>query len=151
MKPNPNVRGPFECEVPRVMPASPDRVFQAWTNVEEVTGWLASGGRAILDPRVDGLFFIDMLYQDLTYPHYGRYLAVEPARRLEFTWMSQGTQGKESIVEILFEPHAEGTKLTLRHHGLPDENSRDSHLGGWTEFVETLAGRLAASGRVAKR
>jgi uncharacterized protein YndB with AHSA1/START domain len=140
--PNPGIRGPFHCEVPKLLPAPPERVFRAWTDEAEAAQWLANGGRVILQPRIDGLFYIDMVYDAHTYPHYGRYLAVEPGRRLEFTWVSQGTEGKESIVEIRLEPHAAGTMLHLRHHGLPNEASADSHQGGWTEFVDILAGRF---------
>lgn len=146
--PNPGVRGPFHCEVPKLLPASPDRVYRAWTDSQEVTGWLANGGRVILQPHVDGLFFIDMVYEAHTYPHYGRYLVTEPGRRLEFTWMSQGTEGKESIVTITFTPHADGTMLHLKHEGLPDEKSVESHRGGWTEFVDILAARLGSVPRL---
>jgi len=137
--PNPGVRGPFHCQVPKLLPASPDRVYKAWTDEKEATAWLANGGRAILQPHVDGLFFIDMVYLEHTYPHYGRYLATEPGKRLEFTWVSQGTEGKESIVEVTFTPHSDGTMLTLTHRGLPSEESANQHTGGWSEILDVLA------------
>lgn len=52
--------------------------------------------------------------------------------------MSQGTNGKESIVVVTFVPQAEGTMLTLTHSGLPDEKNRDEHAGGWAEILEAL-------------
>ena len=70
---SPGARGPFSFDVPRLLPASPERVFKAWTNETEAAAWLANGGRVILQPHVDGLFFIDMVYMEHTYPHYGRY------------------------------------------------------------------------------
>jgi uncharacterized protein YndB with AHSA1/START domain len=83
-----------------------------------------------------------MIYGDHTYPHYGRYLKVEPDRLLEFTWVSQGTLGKESIVRVDFEPAPDGTRVTLTHSGLPDEKLRNDHEAGWTEILEWLESRL---------
>jgi uncharacterized protein YndB with AHSA1/START domain len=142
--PNPEIRGPFECSVPRLIGAAPERVFRAWTDVEHARNWLANGGELILQPRPGGLFFIDMVYQGHTYPHYGRYLQVEANRRLEFTWVSQGTLGKESIVLVDFEARAGGTQVTITHRGLPDEKLRDDHEGGWAELLQWLEERLAA-------
>lgn len=140
--PNPEIRGPFECSVPRVIRASPERVFRAWTDPDRARRWLANGGELVLQPHAGGLFFLDMVYGNHTYPHYGRYLRVEPNRHLEFTWVSQGTLGKETIVSVTFEPDAGGTKVTLVHRGLPDEKLREDHRGGWAELLEWLESRL---------
>lgn len=140
--PNPEIRGPFSCKVPRVIPASPERVFRAWTDPIRAKRWLANGGDLVLQPQEGGLFFLDMVYGDHTYPHYGRYLQVESNRLLEFTWVSQGTLGKESIVRVDFEPEGAGTKVTLTHRGLPDEKLKNDHEGGWIELLEWLASRL---------
>ncbi len=140
--PNPNVRGPFECAVPRVINARPERLFRAWTDPEKARPWLTNGGDLILQPHVGGLFFLNMVYNEHTYPHYGRYLQVEKDRLLEFTWMSQGTLGKESVVRVTFEPQGERTKVTIVHSGLPDEKNRDEHHGGWTEILEWMEQRL---------
>jgi len=140
--PNPDIRGPFECRVPRVIKASPERVFRAWTDPARAKGWLSNGGDLILQPQVGGLFFLDMVYGDHTYPHYGRYLKVDPSRLLEFTWVSQGTLGKESIVRVDFEDADGGTKVTLTHSGLPDEKLKKDHEGGWIELLEWLEARL---------
>ncbi len=85
---------------------------------------------------------LDMIYGDHTYPHYGRYLQVEANRLLEFTWVSQGTLGKESIVRVDFEAVAGGTRVTLTHRGLPDEKTRSEHEAGWTEILQWLEERI---------
>lgn len=140
--PNPEIRGPFSCTVPRTIKASPERVFLAWTDPDRARPWLANGGDLVLQPHRGGLFFLDMVYGDHTYPHYGRYLQVEPNRLLEFTWVSQGTLGKESIVRVDFEAVADGTKVTLTHRGLPDEKNRSDHEAGWTEILQWLEERI---------
>jgi uncharacterized protein YndB with AHSA1/START domain len=142
-QPNPEVRGAFECTVPRTIQASAERVFRAWTDPDVARRWLSNGGDLVLQPHVGGLYFLDMVYGEHTYPHYGRYLRVEPQRLLEFTWMSQGTLGKESLVRVEFEPLAAGTRVTLTHVGLPDEKLRDDHESGWKELLAWLEERLS--------
>jgi uncharacterized protein YndB with AHSA1/START domain len=142
--PNPKIRGPFSCTVPRTIKASPEKVFRAWTDPDRARPWLSNGGDLVLQPHAGGLFFLDMVYGDHTYPHYGRYLQVEVNRLLEFTWVSQGTLGMESIVRVDFEAADGGTKVTLTHRGLPDEKNKNEHEGGWTEILGWLDGRLEA-------
>ena len=137
--PNPEIRGPFSCTVPRTIMAAPERVFRAWTEPEKARPWLSNGGDLVLQPYPGGLFFLDMVYGDHTYPHYGRYLQVEADRLLEFTWVSQGTLGKESIVRVDFEAEGSGTRVTLTHRGLPDEKLRSDHEAGWQEILELSA------------
>lgn len=142
--PNPEIRGPFSCTVPRTIKASPERVFRAWTDPDRARPWLSNGGDLVLQPHPGGLFFLDMIYGDHTYPHYGRYLQVEANRLLEFTWMSQGTEGKESIVRVDFEAEGSGTRVTLTHTGLPSEKNVKDHEGGWTELLQWLEERLGS-------
>ena len=145
-KPNPAAMGAFSAEVPHLYTAAPDRVFRAWTDPASIKAWLAGGERAIADVRVDGLYNVEMAHEGRNYPHYGRYLRVEPPRVLEFTWVSEGTHGKESVVTITLTPSGDGgTELLLRHAGLPSPESAESHRGGWTGFAERLGARLAAA------
>ena len=140
--PNPKIRGAFHCKVPRVIKAAPEKVFRAWTDPAHARSWLANGGDLILQPHKGGLFFLDMVYGDHTYPHYGRYLQVETNRLLEFTWMSQGTEGKESIVRVDFEAEGSATKVTLTHTGLPSDANAKEHEGGWKELLQWLEERI---------
>src|SRR5258707_33972 len=81
--------------------AASENVVKAWVDPASVKAWLAGGkGDIVVDPRAGGLFYIEMPWQERIYPHYGRYLRVESPRVLEFTWVSEGTQGKESVVTI---------------------------------------------------
>jgi Uncharacterized conserved protein len=139
---NEQAMGPFKTRVPRTYDASAERVFDAWVNPDHVRDWLASGGRASIDPRVDGLFYLEMPFEERIYPHYGRYLRVERPRLLEFTWVSEGTHGKESVVTIELTARGKQTELSLTHEGLPDEEMAQSHHDGWSQFLESLVERL---------
>jgi len=139
---NEKAMGLFSTRVPRLYDAGAERVFDAWTQPASVKAWLAAGANASVDARVDGLFYIEMPYEGRIYPHYGRYLRVERPSLLEFTWVSEGTRGKESVVTIVLTSRGAQTELVLTHEGLPDEENAESHRGGWTEFLEGLVERL---------
>jgi uncharacterized protein YndB with AHSA1/START domain len=134
--------GAFRTDVARSYDAKPEQVFDAWVDPVSVKAWLAGGEKAIVDAREDGLFFIEMRSGDRNKPHYGRYLRVERPRLLEFTWVSEHTQGKESVVTIELAARDGKTELTLTHEGLPDQRQADGHKGGWGQFLESLTTRL---------
>jgi uncharacterized protein YndB with AHSA1/START domain len=134
--------GEFGIHIPRHYAAPPQRVFDAWTKPDNVKAWLAQGKEISIDPREGGLFYIEMPWQERIYPHYGRYLRVEAPHVLEFTWVSEGSQGKESVVQIELTANGKGTDLVLTHDGLPDEKQAENHKGGWSGFLDQLADRL---------
>jgi uncharacterized protein YndB with AHSA1/START domain len=141
---NANAMGPSRISIQRSYDAPPERVFRAWTEPASVKAWLARGGEARIDPRPDGLFYLGMPFEGGVHPHYGRYLRVEPPRLVEFTWMSESTRGKESVVTLAFTPSGSGgTELHLAHAGLPDEDMAARHVAGWTHFLDGLVERFA--------
>ena len=140
---NENAMGAFRLNVPRTYDATPERVFRAWTDPASVKAWLAASDEASIDPRAGGLFYLGMAHKGTVNPHYGRYLLVEAPRLLEFTWVSEHTHGKESVVTIEFTARGKQTELRLTHEGLPDEKAVQDHLGGWTYLLDTLVARLA--------
>jgi uncharacterized protein YndB with AHSA1/START domain len=122
----------IDITVARIIPAPADR---AWLGAE----------RVILNPVVDGLFYFAVQHERRRWAHYGRFLAVERPHRVEYTWMSEATQGCESVVAVTFEPRGGQTAVTLRHSGLPDDALGRQHEEGWTWALSMLAERLAAT------
>ncbi len=141
-KRNKHAMGEFGLNVPRSYDAPASKVFDAWVNPASMKAWLADGETVIADPRVGGLFYMEMPWQKRIYPHYGRYITMDAPRLLEFTWISEGTLGKESVVKIEIAERNGKSHLTLTHDGLPDEEQVKNHRGGWTQFLESLAERL---------
>jgi uncharacterized protein YndB with AHSA1/START domain len=129
-------------DIRRTLAARPQEVYDAWARTELFQPWIAPDGRVLQDTRVDGLFFIGMREKEKVYPHYGRYLAVEPGRKLEFTWVSKATRGHESVVTLTFAPAGEGTAFHLVHTGFPDAEAAAPHQEGWSHFVGELAKRF---------
>lgn len=137
--------GPHSIEVRRVVAHPPERAFDAWLDPEGMSRWMIPGpsGRAEveLDPRVGGSFRIDMIAGEERYEHHGELLVVERPRRLVLTWRADWLP-EGSTVTVTFRPVDGGTEVVLRHDGLPDPESADSHRGGWAEILEALDAEL---------
>lgn len=100
--------------------------------------WILDGGSATLDLRVGGAYHLDMHYKGRSYPHHGEYLEVTPPSRLVFTWISEATQGKPTIVTVELFERGEETDCVLTHEGLSDEANAASHEEGWEEILGWL-------------
>ena len=139
---------PPPLRIVRVLPASPEEVFDAWTDPESLAVWMAPGSvrRSVVeaDARVGGRFRIVMKGPDCDHEHTGEYLVVDRPRRLVFTWISQATQGRPTTVSVELRARGRGeTELTLTHEGLPDDAAAASHRSGWGDIVQRLAAELS--------
>jgi uncharacterized protein YndB with AHSA1/START domain len=131
----------LKVNVSRLIRAAPEDVFRAWTDPERMQRWFGTK-KQIVNPKVDGLFDLAMEHQGRIWPHYGRYLRLEKPRVIEFTWMSEGTEGRETVVTIELVARDGGTQLTLNHAGVPDTELGRGHQQGWTAIVAEIAKAL---------
>lgn len=129
--------------VRRSLSAPRDRVYEAWLDPAIMARWMSPTGRALAttDPRPGGQFRVVMLGSDDQIEHTGRYMELEYARRLVFTWHSPYTAG-DSLVTVELADDEGRTELTLTHERLPIEH-RDGHAGGWGTMLDLLADLLA--------
>jgi uncharacterized protein YndB with AHSA1/START domain len=74
--------------------------------------------------------------------HSGEYRELRRPERLAFTWISEHTLGRETLVTVALRAVGEETELTLTHERLPDDEARRKHERGWTGIVEKLAAHL---------
>jgi uncharacterized protein YndB with AHSA1/START domain len=124
-------------EVVQHIAASPATVFSYLTDPKKFAAWMGIG--AELEPRPGGRYRINV---DGEHFATGVYQEVEPPHRLVMTW---GWENHERVppgsttVEITLTPVGAGTILRLRHRGLPDENERRLHRGGWEMYLGQLA------------
>ena len=72
----------------------------------------------------------------------GRYLVVDPPRRLSYTWNPSWRPGEESEVHYTLEPIASGTRVQFRHEGFATAQSREAHSVGWTRVIGWLQNYL---------
>lgn len=132
-----------QLQVRKTIPATAEEVFDAWTNPKSLEKWMrpgpSTGARAQLDARIDGNYRIEMLFGEQSYVHTGTYRRVERPRVLEFTWVSPGTEQKESVVTVELTSRGKQTDLVLTHRLLPSDDARAKHEGGWGEILNKLA------------
>jgi uncharacterized protein YndB with AHSA1/START domain len=129
--------------VTRVILASPEQIFDAWIDPTTPGGPWYGADRVILNLVVDGLFYHAVKHAGRTWPHYGRFLQIDHPRQLEFTSVSEATQGVETVVRVTLEPKGDTTEVTLRHSGVPDDEMGRQHEAGWNWALSVLAERLA--------
>jgi uncharacterized protein YndB with AHSA1/START domain len=132
----------LDLTVSREIDATAEEVFDAWTDPSKFGAWFGVS-RLIMDPVVDGLYYIAVDYQNRIWPHYGRFLKIERPRLVEQTWMSEGTKGLESIVTFTIEPRGDRVQLTIRHSGVPDDEEGRRHEEGWAGLLEEIEKHLA--------
>jgi uncharacterized protein YndB with AHSA1/START domain len=74
----------------------------------------------------------------------GRYLEIEPPRRLVFTWAWHekddfaSPRGQESIVTIQFNPVGERTEMLFTQAVFKEQSALAAHNRGWTESFDKL-------------
>lgn len=129
----------FEVIATRSINASPQEVFRAWTDPERFRRWFETT-QLIMHPQKDDLYFIEVQWEERLWAHYGRYLQIDAPRLLKFTWMSEATQGKDSVVTVeLSSRDGKRTDLRLTHVGLPDNQLGRGHEEGWKQALVSLA------------
>ncbi|MEJ2086803.1 MAG: SRPBCC domain-containing protein [Acidobacteriota bacterium] len=120
------------------------KVFEAWLDTEALTEFIrpAEGvtiPKAEVDAREGGSFLILMQVGEQQLPHSGEYKIIDRYETLAFTWNSAHA-GEGSLVTLTFEELSAGTTRVVLHHvGLPSEDSRNAHQGGWTKILDALA------------
>jgi uncharacterized protein YndB with AHSA1/START domain len=139
-------QSPFSLELSRRIPAFPDAVYRAWADPEQFKRWFKPT-YAIMNVAIDGLWYLrSPNHEGREWPHYGRYLELSPARRLRFTWVSEATEGRESIVTVDLTPDGDGTRIVLSHENLPDNPLGRQHEQGWAALIGVIADGLASGG-----
>ncbi|MEX2501979.1 MAG: SRPBCC domain-containing protein [Trueperaceae bacterium] len=130
----------------RTFAASPDRVYRAWTDEDEVVRWIAPSPEmpttAELDVREGGRYTITMG----SYVVRGVYRELAPGRKLVFTWRWDGESDHEMLVTVAFEAtSSNGTRMRLEHVRLPTAEQKANHEQGWTGSFARLEGYLGAT------
>ena len=104
---------PYDAQVVRAMRARPEAIYKSFTTGWE--GWFALPGGLIANPVPQGQLFFVVEHEGERHPHNGRFLALEPNRGVELTWLTgkSGNQGAETVLSLDIAP------LRRRMHGHP--------------------------------
>lgn len=139
-------------ETKRVLGATPDEVFSAWTKAETLVRWFGPTGDAAvkiheLHVHAGGKYRIEMRMPDNSiHIVVGEYITVARPSHLAFTWKWEGKDEEATLVEISIRDHGKGCELTLRHSRFATEASRASHQKGWTGCLSRLSEFFPTSG-----
>lgn len=123
--------------------ASPATVWRCVTTSDLLSRWLGGAGVS-MDLKVGGAVRIDFARHRTVVE--GVVEAVKSERLLSFTWgVADGPQAAtmppgSTRVSITLAPLPSGTRVTLRHDGLPSEQERRDHAFGWNSYMGSLAG-----------
>ena len=134
------IKGGLNVEVVQRIAAPPGTVFSFLVEPAKFTAWMGVG--AELDPRPGGRVRIDV---DGEHVAVGEYVTVEAPHRVVMTWGWENNAAVppgSTTVEITLTPDGNGTVLRLRHLLLPNEDEKQSHLGGWNLYTGKLAALL---------
>ena len=137
-----NLNSDLFLTVTRLIPATPEEVFAAWTVPDVVARWWGPKGvtciGAEIDLRIGGRYRIGNRMPDRSILWIGgEYLQIEPTKLLVFTWGIDGRESPLEQVSITFREVEYGTEVSVRHEHIGSSSLREEHRQGW---IGCLAG-----------
>lgn len=117
-------------EISTVLNVQAKVIYEAWLDSEAHSAF--TGARAVIDPQVGGKH---MAWDDYIE---GENLELEPYRRILQSWRTTEfpPDSEPSLLEIHFEEVDEGTRVTLIHTEIPEEQA-EQYRDGWEEHYFT--------------
>jgi uncharacterized protein YndB with AHSA1/START domain len=121
----------------RLMAASRERVFQAWTTPEEIKVWFGPETCTVLaaqiDLRVNGEFCFDISSRERGNLRLrGTYREITPPSKLVYTWRWEGNPElalENSLVTVEFVELGGSTEIRLTHENLPSDDTLPTDSG----------------------
>jgi uncharacterized protein YndB with AHSA1/START domain len=125
----------------RTIRASASRLFDAWTEPEQLRAWWGprpvTCSAAEVDLRVGGRYRITNELPDGNVVIIeGEFELIEPPHRLVYTWRSG--EDPQSRVTVRFEPRKEATEVIVIHEQIASEAIKKSHVQGWSGCLDSL-------------
>jgi len=147
----------LKVHVSRVVRASRERVFNAWTKPEQMRKWMGPVGWQVpeleADACVGGAYRIvyrgtpapteqDKNPQERTGASRGTYLEIVPNELIRYTWVADWAPGEDTIVTVRLSDVEGGTLVELTHEMFTNPEFARMHGAGWTASLGKLANDL---------
>jgi len=129
----------FSFTLTDLIPATPQQIYDAWLSSRGHAKMTGSAARA--KPEEGAAFSAWGGYIK------GRNVTLEPGRRIVQSWRTTkfAREDPDSQIEVLLEPFADGTRITLRHTNVPDGHTGYQE-GGWQQhYFEPMKQYFGAS------
>lgn len=160
MDDNDNTNQSGELVITRTFNAPRERVWEAWTNPEQVKHWWGPEGftapSAAIDLKVGGKYLLCMRSPEgQDFWNTGTYREIVPMERIVCTDSFADAQGNvvpathygmsadfslEMDLTATFEDVEGGkTRLTVRYNGVPGGEDRANAIAGWNQSLDKLA------------
>ena len=130
--------------VTRTFPVSRARLFQAWTDPDQIPAWWLPEGfgdpEVEVDLRPGGAFRIAMVNAEgVRYRALGTFTEIRQEQRLVSTWSwAEWPEAGETTLTVEFRDTQSGSELVLEHTGFPTPEIAQEHEKGWVDCVERL-------------
>lgn len=130
----------------RTYNAPPERVYEAWTNPDEVPKFLGPGDVKVvevqMDVRTGGKYSLVMVRPDgERLPVRGEYRDVQRPKRLAMTWRweeDNPADEYDTLLTLEFLDRGGKTEFVLRHEQFASAESRENHQEGWTAILDQM-------------
>ena len=127
----------------RVLPAPPETVFEALTDPALFAKWMGPEGSDVsveeMNLTLGGrlAFIVELPDGGPSFELFGFYEEIDPPKRLVHSWAMEGDDEVSAVVSDL-EPHGDGTRLQLHHHGLTRPEEVGQNEAGWNHQLDRL-------------
>ena len=147
----------LQVNLRRVLRASRQRVFEAWTQPEQMRQWRSPVGWTVpyvqADVRPGGHYRMGMRGTPPAAPGEtpqeregsisGEFLEIVPPELIRFTYVADWMRDGEMIVTVRLTEVPEGTLLELTQETFPTVEDARNHSAGWNGALDKLDALLA--------
>lgn len=146
--------------VRRTIRATPERLFAAWTEPDQLLEWWGPAGVECVDAQVDlrpgGEYRIANRFPDGRVVWIrGRFESVEPPHRLTYSWTIDSDSPSDASrerVTVRFEPiGSDATSVVVVHERIATDELRRGHEVGWLGCLDGLDALIEAELRANRR
>ncbi len=140
----------FDIRLERVVDATPEEAFDAWTDPSGRVSWYAPQDGWVIeaetDLRVGGKWFVRFgATRDEMFTESGEFTEVDPPNRVAYTNVFTFPDGRSfTTLNVVTFTEVEGkTRLVVEDRGFPNEEQRSMHENGWPAFLDAYERHLA--------